>query len=57
MAKEITLQEFKDHEGKILTPSAWFEIDQERIDQFARCTDDHQFIHVDPVCLLYTSVI
>ncbi|MFQ5527852.1 MAG: MaoC family dehydratase [Thermoanaerobaculia bacterium] len=29
-------------------PSAWFEIDQERIDAFADATEDHQFIHVDP---------
>jgi acyl dehydratase len=26
----------------------WFEIDQERINQFADVTIDHQFIHVDP---------
>jgi acyl dehydratase len=28
--------------------SDWIEISQERINQFADCTDDHQFIHVDP---------
>jgi acyl dehydratase len=26
----------------------WFEVDQDRIDQFADVTEDHQFIHVDP---------
>jgi acyl dehydratase len=26
----------------------WFEVKQEQIDQFADCTLDHQFIHVDP---------
>ena len=26
----------------------WFEITQERINQFADATNDHQFIHVDP---------
>ena len=26
----------------------WFEIDQERINQFADVTIDHQFIHIDP---------
>ena len=26
----------------------WLTIDQERVDQFAECTGDHQFIHVDP---------
>lgn len=26
----------------------WFQIDQDRINAFADCTLDHQFIHVDP---------
>src|SRR3970040_2106879 len=29
--------------------SAWMEITQERVDAFADATDDHQWIHVDPV--------
>ena len=29
-------------------PSSWFEITQERINQFADATNDHQIIHVDP---------
>ena len=29
--------------------SEWVTIDQERIDQFAAATGDHQWIHVDPV--------
>lgn len=28
--------------------SRWFEIDQARIDAFAKLTEDEQFIHVDP---------
>ncbi len=28
--------------------SDWIEITQERINLFADCTDDHNFIHVDP---------
>lgn len=28
--------------------SDWLEITQERINLFADCTDDHQFLHVDP---------
>jgi acyl dehydratase len=47
MAAEVSLQELKEYEGKSLSPSEWFEIDQDRINQFADCTDDHQFIHVD----------
>lgn len=31
------------------TPATdWFQIDQDRINAFADCTLDHQFIHVDP---------
>ena len=29
-------------------PSEWLRIEQDRIDQFADATLDHQFIHVDP---------
>ncbi len=34
--------------GKHLGHSDWLEITQERIDQFAEATGDHQWIHVDP---------
>ena len=34
--------------GKETGTSDWVLIDQARIDAFAKCTDDHQFIHVDP---------
>jgi acyl dehydratase len=34
--------------GKPLGASDWLEITQERIDQFADATGDHQWIHVDP---------
>lgn len=33
--------------GKELGVSPWVAIDQQRIDEFARCTGDHQWIHVD----------
>ena len=35
--------------GKKLGPGEWTSITQERIDKFADATDDHQWIHVDPV--------
>ena len=35
--------------GKTLGESAWVQITQERINLFADATDDHQWIHVDPV--------
>lgn len=35
-------------EGQALGCSNWLHITQERIDQFAMATGDHQWIHVDP---------
>lgn len=35
--------------GQHLGYSEWLQIDQERINQFADATGDHQWIHVDPV--------
>lgn len=35
--------------GEELGVSDWLTIDQRRIDLFAEATDDHQWIHVDPV--------
>ena len=34
--------------GQTLGSSQWVEITQQRVDQFADATDDHQWIHVDP---------
>jgi len=34
--------------GEERTPSEWFEITQERVNDFADVTMDHQWIHVDP---------
>ena len=39
-----TIQEFI---GRELGVSEWMTVDQERINQFADCTGDHQWIHVD----------
>jgi acyl dehydratase len=33
--------------GQELGVSDWVTIDQERINEFADCTGDHQWIHVD----------
>ena len=35
-------------EGQALGPTDWLEIGQERVNQFADATGDHQWIHVDP---------
>ena len=36
-----------DFVGRELGVTEWIEIDQERVNQFAVCTGDHQWIHVD----------
>ena len=40
-------EEFASFEGKELGVSEWIHITQQRINQFADATDDHQWIHVD----------
>jgi acyl dehydratase len=49
MAEQLTLEKLKNSVGKEIAVSGWFEVDQARINTFAECTDDHQWIHVDPV--------
>ena len=44
----VPVAELKNYVGKELGHSDWVTIDQQRINQFAECTGDHQFIHVDP---------
>ncbi|MFQ5478172.1 MAG: MaoC family dehydratase [Candidatus Binatia bacterium] len=43
-----TPAELTNHKGEHLGYSDWLEITQERINQFADATGDHQWIHVDP---------
>lgn len=43
----IELSELRDSVGKHLGFTEWQEMTQERVNQFADATDDHQFIHVD----------
>ena len=40
--------EFAEYVGKDLGCSDWLQVTQERINQFADATLDHQWIHVDP---------
>ena len=47
MASELTIEEIDTYVGREIGCSGWLRIDQERIDAFAACTDDHQWIHVD----------
>ena len=43
VAKEDMLKQ----KGVTFPPGPWVTIDQDRIDTFADCTEDHQFIHID----------
>jgi acyl dehydratase len=44
---EIDVRSLGDAIGRELAVSGWIELTQERIDQFADATGDHQWIHVD----------
>ena len=46
--KVIPANELENHIGEEIGISEWIEVTQERINQFADATNDHQFIHVDP---------
>lgn len=47
-AREITSQEqLRSLVGQEVAVSDWFEVSQERINQFAETTGDHQWIHID----------
>lgn len=41
-------EQLKSKIGEEIGVSDWMDISQERIDQFAGATGDHQWIHVDP---------
>lgn len=46
--------EMESQVGTKLPPGEWFEVDQERINTFADCTEDHQFIHIDEAAAAQT---
>jgi acyl dehydratase len=43
----LTMSNVNDFVGRELGVSGWMTVDQSRINQFADCTGDHQWIHVD----------
>ena len=47
MAGLVPADTLKDYIGKDMGESEWLVVDQDRINQFADATLDHQFIHVD----------
>jgi acyl dehydratase len=48
MTRFESLDELQARVGQSLGSSDWFTVDQARIDAFADCTEDRQWIHVDP---------
>lgn len=49
MPREISLAEVESLVGTEVGLSNWITVDQTMIDAFAAATNDHQFIHVDPI--------
>ncbi len=49
MPREISLSDVAGLVGQEIGLSDWITVDQSMIDAFAGATNDHQFIHVDPV--------
>lgn len=43
-----TLADLAAEQGREIGVSGWQSVEQDRIDQFAQATGDHQWIHVDP---------
>ncbi len=44
----VKVSDIKALKGQEVGVSEWITVTQEKIDVFADCTEDHQFIHVDP---------
>jgi acyl dehydratase len=44
----MEMAELQTKIGQAVGTTEWFVMDQPRIDAFAECTEDRQFIHVDP---------
>lgn len=45
--KIVPKDELEDYVGREFGPTDWVEMTQDKINQFADVTQDHQFIHVD----------
>lgn len=49
MGMKVSYDSLTEQVGAHLGPTDWMTVDQARIDLFADATNDHQWIHVDPV--------
>jgi acyl dehydratase len=48
MSSTVKAAELPGLVGRESEPSSWMEITQDRVNQFADATNDHQFIHINP---------
>jgi len=53
-ATTLSVQEYLQKAGTSLPPSDWLTLDQDRINTFADCTEDHLFIHIDEAAAAQT---
>jgi acyl dehydratase len=49
MTTDLKIRELERRVGEEIAVSPWVDMPQERIDLFAKATEDYQWIHVDPV--------
>jgi acyl dehydratase len=45
--EKISVADLAKHVGEEMGVSSWMMLDQEKIQEFAHCTGDHQWIHTD----------
>ncbi|HSG76681.1 MAG TPA: MaoC family dehydratase [Burkholderiales bacterium] len=48
MKTSLRIRDLESRVGQEIAQSPWVEMPQERIDLFAKATEDYQWIHVDP---------
>ena len=54
MPQMINKSEIQNYIGHVCEPTPRFEVTQEQVNEFAECTIDRQFIHIDPVAAANT---
>ena len=54
MPQFVKVEDLPGYAGKQLPPSDWLKITQDRVNQFADATNDHQFIHVSRIKAKFT---
>jgi len=54
MPQMIKKADIEQYIGHVCEPTPWFEVTQEQVNEFAECTLDRQFIHIDPVAAANT---